>query len=283
MRWLRKQVDQRPPAGRDDIESGPLNVVFDERLLRARIDAVVALAESKGGIEGYVAALQRKSALFNELLARDKLSELNGESLGALVEFVFTARRRLPLVLDGLSIEVVSGSLGTLLYGDDSLPDRLGGFVDVLSQGERANRRVVWDFATELLHYREPERYPLMTRWIWDPSTLSGALRELIAGNDSMMEIPLDDSPQTHQAARAWVVDQLNSQGFYRDLHYMADIVLAKAYADYVEAMSRGMGMMRPDFGRQENPGEMMEKLLGIDPPRRSGRSRVRQAQTEAV
>jgi len=37
-----------------------------------------------------------------------------------------------------------------------------------------------WDFAAEVLHFHAPERYPLMTRWVWDETTQSGALRELV-------------------------------------------------------------------------------------------------------
>lgn len=281
MRWLRKQAD---PAsnGVECIDAGSLEVEFDSRLLRARLDAVMAILEPLGGIEIYIAAMQRKSALFAELLSRDNLSGISGDELGTLVELVFTARRRLPVIIDGAELPLLINALDELLYGRLPLTQRLTIFVETLAGTDRKQQRVVWDFATEMLHYREPERYPLMTRWVWDPNTLSGALRELIAGNDTMHEIPLADTPQAHQAARLWIMDQLNQQGFYRDLHFVTDMLLAKAYADYVEAMSRGMSMMRPDFGRQDNPGEMVEKLLGIDTPRREGKSRVKRVLVDA-
>jgi hypothetical protein len=79
-----------------------------------------------------------------------------------------------------------------------------------------------------------------------------------------------------YEAGRAWIAEQMAAQGVYREPHFLVDLFLAHAYADYMRAMSSGMGLMNADFGGKADPMEVVKKLLGIDETRRGGESRVR-------
>ena len=47
----------------------------------------------------------------------------------------------------------------------DLVAERIAAFVETFPAG----RALRWsrDLAAELLHYSDPERYPLMVRWVW--------------------------------------------------------------------------------------------------------------------
>jgi hypothetical protein len=102
-----------------------------------------------------------------------------------------------------------------------------------------------------------------MARWVWDRATMSGALRELVAGGEAMRDLPLENVPGTYEAARSWVQERIAEQGIFRDVHFWADLVLAAAYGHYFRAMTGGT--LGADFERGTHPSEQIMGLLGID------------------
>jgi hypothetical protein len=106
-------------------------------------------------------------------------------------------------------------------------------------------------------------RVPLMARWVWDRATMSGALRELVAGGEAMRDLPLENAPGTYAAACLWVQERIAEQGIFRDVHFWADLVLAAAYGHYFRAMTGGT--LGADFERGTHPSEQITGLLGID------------------
>jgi hypothetical protein len=218
------------------------------------------------------------------LLAEDKLAELSMASVEALLETVFSARRRVYPSIESLGIDKAREYVRNLLYGKANLLDRLDQFSDVVVSDENAdketkkliakNKRAAFDFGAELLHFNNPIKYPLMTRWVWDQNTVSGALREFIRGNDTMPDVPLGNSPEMYEGARTWLATQLAEQGLYKDVHFWIDLVQAQAYAEYFRSMAEGM--LSADFGRASGPSDHIKKFLGIDAPAKDGMSRVR-------
>jgi hypothetical protein len=269
---MRGSARQAEPAGGDLIRPAALKVAFDPAICAGKLACLVRDAEDSGGLQRLVGALEKKHALFAVALEIDALDRMGAEALEALLECVFPARRRLP-VAGGH--EQALAEIRDLLYGEVALGARMEGFADALGGNNAKLRRAAWDFGAELLHFGQPERYPLMTRWVWDARAGSGALREFIRGGDALREIALEATPEAFEGARLALTEQLAVQGFYRDVPYLIDLLLAQAYADYLRAMSSGLGLLRADFGAQHDPVDLVVKLLGIDSPRRSGRSRV--------
>ena len=168
----------------------------------------------------------------------------------------------------------VASLLRELAWGAAPPAQRLQNFVDAMPgaaagmdrESVRAAakvRRAAWDFAAEALHFGDPVRYPLMTRWVWDEATQSGALREFIRGNDAMREIPFSNSPALFEGARVWLAARIAERGVYRDVPLWIDLVQAQAYAAYFRAFTEGS--LGADFARGVPAYEQLQKLLGID------------------
>jgi hypothetical protein len=285
--WFRK----RPEAAeveRDLIEPMRLEVELDPALFRSHMSMLVEAAQADGGVEGYLESLTAKHRLFAEALGEASLDALEEGALDALLETVFTARRKLHPVLAEFGLPKTLAALRELLHGNGPLEGRIGAFVGVLpiraGEGREARNRAArltraaHDFAAECLHFRDPVRYPLMTRWMWDESTMSGAVREFVKNPDQRDRLPIDGRPETFEAVRGWLAAEIERQGIYRDVPLWVDLVAAGAYTHYFRSMTGGV--LGSDFQRTGGPEEQVKKLLGIDGERRGGRSRVKRDET---
>lgn len=291
MLWFKKQPDSTREAGAAElIEPAELAVALDPQLFLRHLGNLKQTAEMDAGLEPYLESLRAKHQLFFDALNSAAIDALDLAKIELLLEAVFSARRRLFPALEQMGEAAAAAAIKTLLYGQGRLQQRMEAFVAAIPvvQGEDREsikaagktRRAAYDFAAELLHFNAPEQYPLMTRWVWDQATVSGALREFIRGNDSMTEIPLGGSPEMYEGARQWFAAQVGEQGIYRDVPFWIDLVQAQAYADYFRSMAEGM--LSADFGRGGGPEEYLKKFLGIDALRRSGRSRVKHSSDSA-
>ncbi len=272
MMWFKKST---PPNPVEAVSPVDLAVEFDAGILSDKLQQLLEAMNEGGGLEPFVQALRNKHTLFASTLSSEQLSGLTHDAFMLLLETVFPARRKLADELRALPQARLQELTRALIHGQGSVDERLLAFVDGLGGRERKTRRAAWDLGAELLHFCDPEAYPLMCRWVWDARVQSGALREFIRANDSLPEIPLGQEAAQFEAARRWFAEQLAEKGFYRDIPYLLDLVLAQAYADYVLAMSNGMGMMGSDFGAKMEPIEWVLKLLGIE-PERPGKSRIK-------
>jgi hypothetical protein len=257
---------------------------LDPERFRSRFAALLEALSDIGGVEPVVLALANKSRLFREALGPETIGELDLDALEILLDTVMPARRRLAPALTAMDRGKRNEALRELLYGQAPLAGRVETFAGALAahgadadaRAQRRFKRGALDFAAELLHFRDPVRYPLMTRWVWDAETQSGALRELIKGGDTVKDIPWG-GPGVYEAGRAWVARQMAEAGVYREPHFLVDLFLAHAYAGYMLSMSAGMGLLKADFGGSSDPLEIAKKLLGVDESRIKS-SRVKKA-----
>ncbi len=283
MLWPKQEPDSASLRRRDEIAPAELAVQFDEARFLAHMTTLLEAARADGGIETYVENLAAKQRLFGTLLREEAIGNLDDAGLEALLEVVFTARRKLHPVIAEMGCDETIAALRELLHGREPLAGRMSAFVARLpirdGEGREARsraarlRRAAHDFAAEALHFLDPIRYPLMARWVWDDSTSSGALREFVANPDQAHRLPLDTRPETFEAARSWIAGEIEAQGIYRDIPLWVDLVEASAYAHYFRSMTGGV--LGSDFSRTGGPEENIRKLLGIETGRRGGRSRV--------
>jgi len=268
MFWLRKPAPASVAvAPADSIAPAELPVALDSEMFRRHFDALLAGAEQDGGIDGYLSALAAKRDVF----AAAQPAGL--EEITRLLALVFTARRKLYPALETLGGNALDGLIRDLRQGKNPPGERLQQFVDAMpgaAGNDRVSlkaaaklRRAAWDFAAEILHFTDCERYPLMTHWVWDQATQSGALREFIRGGETMREVPFSNDPGVFEGARRWLAGQLAEQGIYRDEALWIDLVQAQAYLAYFRSMTEGS--LGADFGRGVPPQEQLKRLLGID------------------
>lgn len=274
MFWSRKRApDATPGVPVVGVVPAELPVALDPAAFQRHYEALLAGAGQDGGIESYLAALAAKRETFAAVREGAQSAAAGLDAVTRLLAMVFTARRKLYPALENLGEDRVAALMTGLWFGALPAGERLQQFVDAMPGAvdhDRASvkaaaklRRAAWDFAAEALHYAEAERYPLMTRWVWDQGTQSGALREFVRGGDAMREVPFSNDPALFEGARRWLAAQLAAQGIYRDEVLWINLVQAQAYLVYFRSMTEGS--LGADFGRGVPPNEQLKRLLGID------------------
>jgi hypothetical protein len=245
--------------------------------LRRSLEALVAGADTHGGIERYMDALKLKSAVFREALGAGASGSgrLDVESFRPLCAFMPTVRRRIAPWLEEPAYTTMRRALEELLEprDDTSVTDeRVHRFCSAFPQDDR--HRWTRDLAAELLHNLDPERFPLMTRWVWDAEANTGVLREIWHGPDTdHVTIAVGDGYETFLVLREEIAQFLSTNGVFRDVMQMVDLLCAQVYAEYI--CEQGGSYLRADFSAPEDPMQHTRRLLGLDGVRAAdGRAR---------
>jgi hypothetical protein len=253
--------------------------------LRRALEALVTGADTHGGIERYMDALKLKSAVFREALAVNDAGprRLDVEAIRPLCAFMPTVRRRIVPWLEEPSYTALRRALEELLAptSDTSGTDaRIARFCAAFPQDDR--HRWTRDLAAELLHNLDPERYPLMTRWVWDREANTGVLREIWYGPDvDHTTIAVGDDYATLLVLREEIAQFLSTNGVFRDVVQMVDMVCAQVYAEYI--CEQGGSYLRADFSAPEDSMQHTRRLLGLDGVRAAdGRARFAAIDGEA-
>lgn len=252
--------------------------------LRHALESLVAGADTHGGIERYMDALKLKSAVFREALGGPAPGgRLDVESVRPLCAFMPTVRRRIVPWLEQPAYDLLRAALADLLEptrDTTGTDQRIGSFCAAFPQDDA--HRWTRDLAAELLHNLDPERYPLMTRWVWDAEANTGVLREIWHGHDvDHMTIPAGDDYATFLVLREELAQFLTAQGVFRDTPQMIDMLCAQVYAEYI--CEQGGSYLRADFSAPEDPMQHTRRLLGLDGVRAAdGRARFAAIDGEA-
>ncbi len=266
--WLTADKSGTPEIARPHLDlSGPLLASAFQTLARG--------CEDLGGIERYVEALKLKSELFKDTLGDGKVATLNLEGFMELCTFMATVRRRVARYLSPEGVARIRAGLVALLDGATNTAttdQRMTAFCARFPADRE--HRFVHDLAAEVLHNVDPERYPLMNRWVWDARPNTGAVREIWFGdNVDHITIPLPDGYPTFLMLREELAQFLTSQGVFRDVMYFVDMLTAQVYANYISA--QGGTYLRADFSTAEDPMHHTRRILGLDGVR-PGSSRTR-------
>ncbi len=244
----------------------PVRLELSGRRLSDSLSRLVAGCEARGGIEQYVEALGRNSALFRDLLGADgeRVGTLEPRQLRSLCSAMPTVRRRIGPWLQHPAFDALRQDIARLLgalRGDGPVDERLAAFGDLFCGGERP--RWVRDLGAELLHKLSAERLPLMSRWVWDAAANTGVLREIWFGGEDGSRIDVPDGYQTFVTLREELSGFLTGNGIFRDLPHYVDLLCAQVYAEYICA--QGGTYLRVDFAGEEDPWPYTARLLGLD------------------
>jgi hypothetical protein len=266
MLWFGKQARGGRGGADDAIVPAELEITLDKEIASGKFRALLEQIEERDAtLEMLLEALRSKHALFARLLPPERPDALRRDDVMVLLAAVFPARRKVEPHLAALDDATLSRAVLDLVYGKGRLDERMDAFCGLVPESEKKARRAIRDLAAEIVHFRDPDGVPLMTRWVWDPRTMTGAVREFIRGNDGMERIPMSTRPEEYEGVRAWFAEHLAEDGIYRDLPFLVDLLQAQAYADYVKAMSARVGMVNAELGAKQDPLEFLVKLLGIE------------------
>ncbi len=238
--------------------------------LKLALEALVSRAEEQGGVEAYVQSLKLKSALF-----RDAARELDLKSFRAMCAHMSTVRRRIGQYAQPHWFGEMKKRISGLSEIDLDVDERVRRFCAAFPDDRE--HRWVRDLAAELLHYADPERYPLMTRWVWDARANTGVLREIWHDeNVDSISIDVPDRYATFVTLREELAQYLSANGVFRDVLFYVDVLMAQVYAGYIG--ERGGTYLRADFATPEDPMLHVRRILGLDGVDASGKTRLKAA-----
>jgi hypothetical protein len=240
--------------------------------LKLALEALVSRAEEQGGVEAYVEAVKIKSALFAQTLG----SDFDLKAFRTLCAHMATVRRRIGRYVEPDVFPETKARVEELLANraDTAMVDaRIGKFCAAFPADRE--HRWVRDLAAELLHYADPERYPLMTRWVWDARANTGVIREIWHAEDIdgiSLEVP--DDYATFLVLRQELAQYLAANGVFRDVLHYVDVLMAQVYAGYIG--ERGGTYLRADFATPEDPMLHTRRILGLDGVNPSGKTKLK-------
>jgi hypothetical protein len=248
--------------------------------LRSALQQMIVGSEEHGGIERYIDAVKLKSDMFSQALADIDHGDLDLETFKGLCTFMATVRRRISPWLNTESFEEIRGALPALFDDTETVDARVQAFCSRFPDDKK--HRWVRDLATEVLHNCDPERYPLMNRWVWDARANTGVLREIWHAQDiDHIRIPVTDGYGTFLMLREELSQFLSDNGFFRDILYYVDVLCAQIYAQYI--CEQGGSYLRADFSAPEDPMQHTRRLLGLDGVRPGdGKTRLKSIDGEA-
>ena len=259
------------PIKQQEFERPVLELSGD--ILRAALQAMVAGSEDHGGIERYIDAVKLKSTMFRQALVENDVAALDLETFKGLCTFMATVRRRIGRWLNEDSFTELREGIVELFDDSVHVDERVGRFCDRFPNDKK--HRWVKDLAAELLHNADPERVPLMNRWVWDAKSNTGVVREVWYGDDvDHIKIPVADGYGTYIMLREELSQFLSDNGMFRDVLFYVDVLCAQVYAQYI--CEQGGSYLRADFQAPEDPMQHTRRLLGLDGVRPGdGRTRL--------
>jgi hypothetical protein len=246
-----RRKGSRVPAGGPGVDTSSALEFQREIEARTSPDELAAIA----------ADLTRKSDALRELLAPGA-ARPDRAALRQVLRWVFGARRHADKILDAIGPESLGAAITRLLDPGEALAVRFDAF-DAVFTGLPGPG---FDLPGELLHFASPGQYWLWTRWLWDPSTKTGALPLVttedidLASGASRGEVYL-----TIGQATAFVDETGKAAGFTGAGAglFGTDVYLAAVYGVYMYTVLRMR--MTNEFNRLLPPlPDLVRRLLGV-------------------
>ena len=252
-------------------------------ILKRAFETLVAGSEKQGGVEQWIDALKLKSRMIQQAFSQGHPADMPLESFKSVCAFMSSVRRRVGPYLEQPAWNDMVEAIAELVESEKSdltVDQRIADFWARFPQDKK--HRWVKDLAAEILHGMEPERYPLMLRWVWDRQANTGVIREIwFDDNIDNITLNVPDGFETCLVLREELSQFLTDNGVFRDVLWYVDMLCAKVYADYISA--QGGLYLRADFSAPSDPLEHTRRLLGLDGVRaRSGRTRLKAVDGEA-
>jgi hypothetical protein len=223
-------------------------------------EALIKISEDDIGV--VAGLLARKHQELAAALTVESLAGGNAEAVRPILARTFATRRRSDDVLVRVGAPVLAAAIRDLVHGAGRVETRFRVFDEALGQIEAPIRR---DLAGECLHFHDPERYWLWSRWMWDPETLTGAL-PLVMVDDFDFDGP--DAGAVYLrvgAATAAVIATADDLGFkrMRASPFVVEVYLAAIYGIYLYTVTRLR--MTQEFNRviPQLP-DLVRRLLGV-------------------
>jgi hypothetical protein len=206
--------------------------------------------------------LARKRRVLAPHLAEAALDAGTADAVRPILASVFATRRRTDELLVSAGAPVLADAIRGLVHGSGRVEARFRAFDDALAGLEAPIRR---DLAGECLHFADPERYWLWSRWMWDPATMTGALPLVMVEDFDFSGTDAGAVYLRVGAATSAVIATARDLGFQRmgASPFAVDVYLAAIYGIYLYTVTRLR--MTQEFNRviPQLP-DLVRRLLGV-------------------
>lgn len=206
----------------------------------------------------------RRKSIAMRAIAGDDPSTMDADGLRELLSWVFCTRRRVDRIFAKVEPAELAAGIAELMHGHDGIAARYQRFAGLLD----ALPGVADDLPGELLHFLDPGRYWLWTRWMWDPDAETGALALVTMDETDLRGGDDAGSGETYLAvgqAVAFVEETGKAVGF-TDVGpglFGTDVFLAAVYGVYMQAILR-MRMTNEFTNILPALPELTRRLLGV-------------------
>ena len=206
--------------------------------------------------------LERKSQIFSDFLSEDNISNLTEDEFRRLVGSIFSIKRKANRIIKANGFDNLHHDITDLLYGDGLLEKRFSDFTQSIEKSDSPMRV---NFASELLHFSNPEKYWLWTNWIWDSKTGTGAL-PLVLQDDVDLAGQTDGEIYTKVGQSMVLVNAVGHSIGFSDSGkglFGTDVFLACVYAVYMYTVFRVK--LSQEFNRiLPELSELTQRVLGV-------------------
>jgi hypothetical protein len=237
----------------------PGQVVDTETAAEFMSETLASVAS--GDLAAIADDLRRKSELFRTHLDPAEVTHLGKPELRIVLRSVFTARRNADAILANIGVRTLRDEIAELLYDDGDLGGRYEHFQTVLAEWPS----VAFELPSELLHFTEPDRYWLWTRWMWNPRTDTGAIALV---TEDGFDLGSGDPWPTYQRigqASAFISETGRAAGFtsFTSGPFGIDVFLACVYTIYMYTVLRLR--MTQEFNHiVPQQTELIRRLFGV-------------------
>ena len=206
--------------------------------------------------------LERKSEVFQRHLNSESIVSLKEESMNELLKMVFPVRRKTGHFLEKYGFEEYKTGIAELLYGELSLEKRFQKFTEDF---QKIDSHVICELGGEILHYNDPDRYWLWSRWLWDHENNTGALplvtnEEFGLGGKNFGEMYMNVGKAiafVHSMAESAEFQFINRSLFGTDV-YLSCVYVIYAYTVLKIKMTDEFNKVMPGLS------EFSRRILGI-------------------
>ncbi|MCI2414785.1 MAG: hypothetical protein MPF33_06005 [Candidatus Aramenus sp.] len=176
--------------------------------------------DAKKSLDTILQAMKLKSQTLTSL------SIFTEEDARKLFDSVFYARKSFSDVISKTSVPVLAKAYEKLKDSSLSYEDRVSSFVNSVSGGERED---IEDMAKEVIHFLEPEKYPLWTRWTWNKARGTGSITYVLKDN-----VKVDTLDQYFEAVKE-LRKVLEIFGLFSENFYLTSVFLVYSYVRYLD------------------------------------------------
>ena len=259
----------------------PVDTAAAQEFMQATLEKI-----AREELEAIEAELEEKGRRIKGMMTREVLPSLTETQLRGLLRTVFATRRRTGKILTGIGAEELKRAIDQLLYEPAPVEVRFQQFVDSMtsfvgdvrmlrpkkSSDSRAKQsaekaaleeNVFCDLGSELLHFTNPTKHWLWTRWIWDPKAGTGAMPLVTMEECDLFGKTVSETYLKLGVATAFVNATGEAAGFSSSGPYGIDVFLACVYTVYMYTTLRLR--MTQEFNQvvPQMP-ELVRRILGV-------------------